>query len=123
MTVEKRGDPPGMVAWRFIARDDQIDTEGAEREVVHFDDGQTYFWQASWRNNFFNLLIREGGVPARSFTTRANTGKAAATSRTRTSCTSARRSAGAARSGASVDGVIVRQVWVSSGPRPPHANQ
>ncbi len=62
MTVEKRGDPAGVVAWRFIARDDQIDTEGAEREFVPFDDSQTHFWQATWRNNFFNVLIRQGGL-------------------------------------------------------------
>ena len=62
MTVEKRGDPAGVVAWRFIARDDQIDTEGAERQFVPFDDSQTHFWQATWRNNFFNVLIRAGRV-------------------------------------------------------------
>ena len=39
-TVEKRGDPEGIVAWRFISRDDQIDTEGAEREFVDFDPSQ-----------------------------------------------------------------------------------
>ena len=33
MTVEKRGDPEGIVAWRFISHEDQIDTEGAERGV------------------------------------------------------------------------------------------
>jgi hypothetical protein len=33
MTVEKRGDPAGVVAWRFITHDDQIDTEGADRQV------------------------------------------------------------------------------------------
>lgn len=62
MTVEKRGDPPGMVAWRFIARDDQIDTEGAEREIVNFSEALPLFWQATWRNNFFNVLVREGGL-------------------------------------------------------------
>ena len=62
MTVEKRGDPPGMVAWRFIARDDQIETGGAEREIVNFSETLPLFWQATWRNNFFNVLVREGGL-------------------------------------------------------------
>ncbi len=36
MTVEKRGDPAGVVAWRFITHGDQVDTEGAEREYIPF---------------------------------------------------------------------------------------
>ena len=32
-TVEKRGDPEGIVAWRFISHDDQIDTEGRRARV------------------------------------------------------------------------------------------
>ena len=61
-TVEKRGDPAGEVAWRFITHDDQIDTLGAERQTVKFDASQTYFWQATWRGNRFRLLIQRGGV-------------------------------------------------------------
>ncbi len=62
MTVEKRGDPAGVVAWRFITHGDQIDTEGAERQFVNFKASQHYFWQAQWRSNRFGLLIRENGV-------------------------------------------------------------
>src|SRR5207302_6615944 len=29
MSVEKRGDPAGMIAWRFLTHDDRIETEGA----------------------------------------------------------------------------------------------
>ena len=54
MTVEKRGEPAGVVAWRFITHGDQIDTEGAEREFVNFQASRTYFFQATWRNNFIN---------------------------------------------------------------------
>ena len=36
-TVEKRGDPEGIVAWRMITHNDQIDTEGAERAFVSFN--------------------------------------------------------------------------------------
>ena len=125
MTVEKRGDPPGVVAWRFIARDDQVDTEGAEREDYNFLASQTYFWEASWRSNFFNLRILEGGAPGvgheiyekgkhwegRGYETKqhvlylgAPIGRSGA-------------------DGASVNDVIIRQVWVSSRPRPAFANQ
>ena len=63
MTVEKRGDPPGIIAWRFITHDDQVDTEGSsERLFYNFQENLTYFWQATWRSNRFNLLIKEGGA-------------------------------------------------------------
>jgi hypothetical protein len=123
MTVEKRGDPPGTVAWRFIARDDQIDTEGAEREVVDFDGGKTYFWEASWRGNYFNVLIREGGVSGPVI---YDKGKHWEGRGYEPSPHVLYLGAPVGRSGgdgASVDGVIVRQVWVSNAPRPPHANQ
>lgn len=65
MTVEKRDD--GRVAWRFIAGETdnhatQIETVGnAERVILPFNTGQTYFWKATWGNNRFNVHIREGG--------------------------------------------------------------
>lgn len=123
MTVEKRGDPAGVVAWRFITHDDQVDTEGAERQQVDFDPNQTYLWKATWRNNRFNLEVREGGVDGH---TVYNLGKnfdgrvydpnphviylGAPVGRS-----------GAA--GASVDHVTIRQVWVSGRERPSFANR
>jgi hypothetical protein len=123
MTVEKRGDPPGIVAWRFITQDDQVDTEGPERTFVAFDPNQTYFWEATWRSNFFNVLVKEGGVNGakiydlgKHFNGRpydpvphviylgAPVGRSG-------------------EGGASVDHVIIRQVWVSNRPRPAFANK
>jgi hypothetical protein len=122
MTIEKRGDPPGIIAWRLITHGDQVDTEGAEREHYPFNPNQHYLWQATWRNNFFNLLIREGGVnggiiydKGKHFDGRpydpvphvvylgAPVGRSGL-------------------EGASVNGVVIRQVWVSSRPRPASAN-
>ena len=124
MTVEKRGDPPGIIAWRFITHDDQIDTEGpTERLFYNFQESQTYFFQATWRNNRFNLLIREGGFDGRQI---YNMGKnfhgrpydpdphvlyvGAPVGRS-------------GESGASVDRAIIRQVWVSGRQRPAFANR
>lgn len=123
MTVEKRGDPPGIIAWRFITHDDQVDTEGPERTFYNFQANQTYFWQATWRANRFNVLVREGGVDGR---TVYNLGKhfngraydpdphviylGAPVGRS-------------GESGASVDQVIIRQVWVSGRARPAFANK
>jgi hypothetical protein len=123
MTVEKRGDPPGVVAWRFIARDDQIDTEGAERVTVDFDPSQTYFWQASWRSNFFNLQVNRGGVFGPDI---YEMGKHWEGRGYEPSPHVVYIGAPVGRSGvdgASVNDVIIRQVWVSGRPRPAFANQ
>jgi hypothetical protein len=64
VTVEKRDE--GRVAWRFIAgetdSDHQIETVGdAERVRINFNPSTTYFWRATWGNNFFNVHIKQGG--------------------------------------------------------------
>ncbi len=121
-TFEKRGDPPGIVAWRFIARDDQIDTEGHERRYVPFDQSRTYFWQASWRNNFMNLLIKEGGVGG---STIYDMGKGWDGRGYEPNPHVLYLGAPAGRSGldgASVNGVVIRQVYVGPS-RPAYANQ
>src|SRR6185295_7087236 len=46
LTIEKRGNPAGAVAWRVRTSTDQVDTVGSERVVVHFDPSHTYFWKA-----------------------------------------------------------------------------
>src|SRR5436853_7825571 len=60
MSVEKRGDPAGAIAWRFLTHNGRIETDS--RPSYNFDPNQVYFYQATWRNNFFNLLIQEGGI-------------------------------------------------------------
>jgi hypothetical protein len=113
MSVEKRGDPEGIVAWRFISHEDQIDTEGAEREFVSFDPGVAYLWTATW-NGVFNLRIQRGD------TTVYSKGKGYRGAYD-PSPHYAFIGAPEGRSGidaASVPGMIVRQVWISPRPRP-----
>jgi hypothetical protein len=58
MTAEKRsGADKGVVAWRFITRQSQIDTVGEERVRMEFDPATDYLWTGSFRDNFFNLTI------------------------------------------------------------------
>ncbi len=122
MTVEKRGDPPGMIAWRFITHDDRIETVGGDRLVYNFQPDQTYFWKATWGNNRFEVIVKEGGAHGKTVYDMARgylgvydpnphvlyvgapTGRSGATA-------------------ASVPGVTIRQVWVSGNPRPESANQ
>ena len=122
MTVEKRGDPPGIVAWRFITRDDQIDTEGAEREVVEFDENQHYFWEATWRGGFFNVLVKAGGVNGPKIYDKGKhfAGVYDPTPHVIYLGSPVGRSGEA---GASVDHVTIRQVWVSNRERPAFANK
>jgi hypothetical protein len=121
MTVEKRGG--GEVAWRFIARDDQIDTEGAERVVIDLDRAHEYLWKATWRANRFQLDIWDapsggrliysmgkhwdgrGYVPSPHVAfVGAPTGRSGADS-------------------ATVPGMVVRQVYLGPGTRPANSNQ
>ncbi|HSL21575.1 MAG TPA: hypothetical protein VK886_08565 [Vicinamibacterales bacterium] len=121
-TIEKRGDPPGIIAWRVITSDDQIDTIGNERVVYPFQTDQTYFWKATWGGNSFNLLVREGGANG---TIIYDFGKPYAGIYDPTPHF-AYVGAPPGRAGepsGSVNDMIVRQVWLSSRPRPAFANR
>ncbi len=115
MTVEKRGDPEGIVAWRFISHEDQVDTEGAEREFVAFDANDSYLWTATW-NGVFNLRIQRGANGPTIY----SKGKAYAGAYD-PNPHYAFIGAPIGRTGpdgATVPGMIVRHVWISPRPRP-----
>ena len=123
MTVEKRGDPSGTIAWRFITHDDQIDTVGNERRGFPFRASEVYFFQTTWRNNFFNLAINEGGVNGRNV---YDFGKSWGGRQYDPNphvifvgCPIGRSGSAAA----SIENTIYRQIWVSNSPRPAYANQ
>jgi hypothetical protein len=121
-TIEKRGDPPGAVAWRVITRDDQIETQGAERLQVSFSADKWYLWTARWGGNRFNLTIREGGATGRVI---YNFGKGYDGAYD-PSPHMAYLGSPVGRGGpadATVPGMIVKQVWLSNRPRPDFANK
>lgn len=120
MTVEKRGDPEGIVAWRFISHEDQVDTEGAEREFVPFDPNQAYLWTATW-NGFFNLRIQRGGSNGVTVYSKGKGYQGAYDPDPHYAFIGAPEG----RSGptaATVPGMIVRNVWISPRPRPAGLN-
>ncbi|MEQ1728199.1 MAG: hypothetical protein ABL982_07430 [Vicinamibacterales bacterium] len=123
MTVEKRGDPAGVVAWRFITHGDQVDTEGAERQFVEFLEELTYFFKATWRNNRFDLEIREGGVDGRTIYDRGKEFQGRAYDPNPHVVYLGSPVGRSGVDGASVDRAIIRQVWVSGRPRPTFANK
>lgn len=117
MTVEKRGNPEGIVAWRFISRDDQVDTEGAEREFVPFDENLPYLWTATWRDQFFNVEIQRGGGSGESIYSKGKHYDGAYDPNPHFAFIGSP----IGRSGptaATVPGMIVRHVWISANPRP-----
>jgi hypothetical protein len=125
MSVEKRGDAPtGGIAWRFITTDGEgVDTIGAERDIrnMDFNDGP-YFWQASWRNSFFGVLIQEGG---RGGPELYNFGKHYGGFYNPVPHV-IWLGFGPNRSGpgsSTVPGMIIKNVWVSWDPRPAYADQ
>jgi hypothetical protein len=124
MTVEKRGDSPtGGIAWRFLTNNgDGVDTVGAERVVREFNPSLTYFFEADWRDGFFNVRIDEGGVGQRNI---YNFGKPYE-GFYRPEPHVVYLGGGPARggpTGQTVPGMIIRQVWLSNRPRPAFANK
>ena len=123
MTVEKRGDPAGIIAWRFITHDDQVDTEGADRVFYNFLANQTYFWQATWRANRFSLVIKEGGVDGREVYNKGKNFVGRAYDPTPHVIYLGAPVGRSGAAGASVDQAIIRQVWVSGRARPTFASR
>ena len=116
MTIEKRGDPEGIVAWRIITRDDQVDTEGAEREFVAFDPALPYLWTATW-NGTFTLRIQRGGANGPTIYNKGKHYQGVYNPAPHYAFIGAPQG----RSGiaaATVPGMIVRNVWISPRARP-----
>jgi hypothetical protein len=125
MTIEKRGDPPGIVAWRLLTHHDRIETEGSGaggRVFVNFLADRVYFFRATWKDNFFKVKIQEDGVSGpviyelgkhwdgdpydpkpHVIYVGSPIGRSGATA-------------------ASIENTIYRQIWVSANPRPAFAN-
>jgi hypothetical protein len=121
-TIEKRGNPAGTVAWRVITSTDQIDTSGAERIVVNFSPSNTYFWKATWGNGQFNLLIKNGGANGNTIYNFGKRYGGVYDPNPHVAYIGGPGGRAGANSG-TVPDIIVRQVWLSSRPRPSFANK
>jgi len=121
-TIEKRGDPAGAVAWRVITSTDQIDTVGAERRIVQFNPADTYLWKTKWGGNHFNLEILRGGAGGNTIYDFGKGYSGVYDPSPHYAFIGGPAGRGGLDSG-SVPGMIIRQVWLSSRPRPGFANQ
>jgi hypothetical protein len=123
VSVEKRGDPPGVIAWRFLTHDDRIETEGAERVAYPFLKEQLYFYNIDWHNNHFQVTINEGGVNGKNV---YDYGKNWHGRPYDPNPHVIYVGAPVGRSGsasATIENTVYRQIWVSSRPRPAFANK
>jgi hypothetical protein len=123
MTVEKRGDPQGTIAFRFLTHDDAAETVGQERRGYPFQADRLYFFQATWRNNFFNVHIKEDGAEGH---TVYDFGKGYSGRPYDPNPHVVYVGAPVPRGGpaaASIENTIYKQIWVSANPRPAFANK
>jgi hypothetical protein len=119
MTVELRGrnyGAPGSVTFRIIPGDG--DPRDAERQQVNFNSSIWYFWRFTWRGGVANLEVKENGPNGRTVFSHA-TGIGGHPYRPTPHMVHLGAPAG--RAGlldATMPGIIIKNVWVSSRPRP-----
>lgn len=120
-TFEKRGG--GDIAWRFITRDHQIDTEGAEREYLELDRAHTYLWRATWRANRLDVEVFDAPSGGRLIYSKGKHFEGRGYTPNQHIIF---LGAPVGRSGvdaATVPGMVVRQVYVGPNGRPANSNQ
>jgi hypothetical protein len=122
-TLERRGNPKGIIAWRMISHRDQIDTIGnAQRKYVRFSANQVYLVRAVWRSQFLTITINEGGASGKEIYRMGKPYRGLYDPNPHY----AFAGAPIGRSGveaATVPGMIVRHLWLSGKSRPAFANK
>ena len=99
------------------------DHVSGERQVYTFHEALTYFVQATWRNGFFNVIFKEGGVNGTEVFNFGKPYSRAYTPSPHMVFAGSPYQPGDRGDAASYAGMIIRQIWVSANPRPSFANQ
>ena len=121
-TIEKRGDPPGIVAWRVITSNDQIDTVGAQRVSVNFSASKWYLWATKWGGGRFDLKIYEGGAGGKQVYSFGKNYRGTYDPKPHMAYVGAPLGRAGADD-ATIPGMVVKQVWLSHRARPEFANK
>jgi hypothetical protein len=121
--VGKRGDPPGIIDWRFLTHDDRIETNGNERVAYNFLADHVYFYNTSWRNNHFQVTISEDGVSGKVIYDYGKDWKGRPYDPHPHVIYVGAPIGRSGSSAASIENTVYRQIWVSSRPRPAFANK
>lgn len=121
-TIEKRGDPPGTVAFRIITRDSQEETQGAERVQRNFLANKWYLWRASYRGGRFQLEIFEDGAGGDRIYSFGKNFEGFYDPNPHLAYIGSPVGRGGPAD-ATIPGMIAKQVWISNRPRPAFANK
>ena len=115
-TIEKRDH--GIVTFRFIAGNLDDFADGP-REEFRFNPSVIYFWKFTWGNGVARLLVVEGGENGRVMYDRSAGYSGTYRPSPHIAHLGAPPPASVGNDAASVPGAIIRDVWISSNPRPP----
>lgn len=121
-TIEKRGDPPGLIAFRVITRDSQEETQGAERVAFNFLANTWYLWRATYRSGRFQLEIFEDGASGRRIYSFGKNYEGFYDPNPHLAYIGSPVGRGGPAD-ATVPGMIAKQLWISDRPRPAFANK
>jgi len=124
LSVDKRGN--NAVAWRFISGDtsNYIETLGTgERPVINFRSANQYFVEAKWRGQVFTVTYRQDG-PNGPIMYQGSKPYSREYRPNPMVAYAGRPWLGGQRGEPStVEGMIIRQIWLSPNPRPAFANR
>ncbi len=121
--IGKRGDPPGMIDWRFLTHDDRIETNGNERVTYPFQGNLVYYYHITWIGNHFQVTIDEGGVGGRNVYDYGKDWKGRPYDPNPHVIYVGAPVGRSGTDAATVENTVYRQIWVSSRPRPAFANK
>lgn len=124
-TIEKRGSgyvSPGQVRYRIITGDAGSRVFDSGNTVINFDTSRWYFWQVTWTTGTARLIVRQDSDTGPII---VNLGTATGSHPYRPNPMVAYVGAPVGRAGpddATVPRIIVKDVWLSSKPRPAFPN-
>lgn len=121
-TIEKRGDPPGIIAFRVITRESQEETQGSERVQFDFLANKWYLWRASYKAGRFQLEIFEDNANGPRIYSFGKNYEGLYDPDPHLAYIGSPVGRGGPAD-ATVPGMIAKQLWISSRPRPAFANK
>jgi hypothetical protein len=114
-TIEKRFN--GEISFRFISGDAVNGVINADRQFLTFDPSMTYFWRFTWGNGQVRMLNAENDARGRVMFDQTKGYSGTYQPTPHFAYIGAPIPRGGA-DGASVPGMVVKDVWLSSSPRP-----
>jgi hypothetical protein len=108
------GNPDYCITFKAVMGGPQVELNFSQRSanVVRLDPGTTYFWQGTWTQTSYRLVVRAGGPNGSVVIDTALSGGSSYSPSPHTAYIGINAGDG------SFPGMIVRNVWLSSKPRP-----